>query len=101
MGIPLTGLLRISPRLLLVCSVVPGCSFGWIDLPNLAGEGDWLPAGRIGPIDNEGGSAVVERTDSGKGTALSPLSNYPMELPLLLVPQRRTATITHDRTASS
>jgi hypothetical protein len=42
-----------------------------MDLPNLARVGDWLPAGRIGPIDNEGGSAVVERTDSGKGTALS------------------------------
>jgi hypothetical protein len=32
-------------------------------------------------FDNEGGSAVVERTDSGKGTALSALSNNPMELP--------------------
>ena len=82
MGIPLTGLLRISPPLLLVCSVVSGCSFGWIDLPIFARVGDWLPAGRIGPIDNEGGSAVVERTDSGKGKALSALSNYPMELPM-------------------
>jgi hypothetical protein len=37
----------------------------------------------------------------GKGTALSALSNYPMELPMLLIPQRHTAATTHDRTASS
>jgi hypothetical protein len=38
---------------------------------------------------------------SGKGKALSALSNYPMELPMLLIPQRHTAAVTHDRTASS